>query len=75
MRVLMVKGNLFMYSSLHIFYVLFQCNIDITSLNNYLLYVKQSIVTMSSSRLINVQCILLLLVLKHKNYIIFWVVK
>jgi hypothetical protein len=36
---LMVKGNLFMYSSsLHIFYVLFQCNVDIMSLNNYVLF-------------------------------------
>jgi hypothetical protein len=36
---LMVKGNLFMYSSsLRIFYVLFQCNVDIMSLNNYVLF-------------------------------------
>jgi hypothetical protein len=40
MRALMVKENLFMYSSsLHIFYVLFQCNIDIMLLNHYRLYV------------------------------------
>jgi hypothetical protein len=35
----MVKENLLMYSSsLHIFYVLFQCNMDIMSLNNYVLF-------------------------------------
>jgi hypothetical protein len=39
MRALMEKENLFMYSSsLHIFYVLFQCNVDIMSLNNYVLF-------------------------------------
>jgi hypothetical protein len=36
----MVKKNLFMYSNnLHIFYVLFQYNVNIISLNHYLLYV------------------------------------
>jgi hypothetical protein len=35
----MVKENLLMFgSSLHIFYVLFQCNVDIMSLNNYVLF-------------------------------------
>jgi hypothetical protein len=44
MHALMVKENLFMYSSsLHILYVLFQCNVDITSLNNYLLYFVEAI--------------------------------
>jgi hypothetical protein len=44
MRALMVKENLFMYSSsLHIFYVLFQCNMDIMSLNHYLMYVAETI--------------------------------
>jgi hypothetical protein len=39
MRALMVKENLFMYSnSLHIFYVLFQYNVDILALNNYVLF-------------------------------------
>jgi hypothetical protein len=38
-RALMVKENLLMYSSsLHIFYVLFRCNMDIMSLNNYVLF-------------------------------------
>jgi hypothetical protein len=33
---------LFMYSSsLHIFYVLLQCNVDIMSLNHYLIYVAE----------------------------------
>jgi hypothetical protein len=44
MRALMVKENLFMYSSsLHIFYVLLQCNVDIMSLNHYLTYVAETI--------------------------------
>jgi hypothetical protein len=44
MRALMVKGNLFMYSSsLHIFYVLHQCNMDIMSLNHYLIYIAEII--------------------------------
>jgi hypothetical protein len=30
-------------SSLHIFYVLLQCNVDIMSLNHYLLYVAETI--------------------------------
>jgi hypothetical protein len=43
-RALMAKENLFMYSSsLHIFYVLLQCNVDIMSLNNYLMYVVETI--------------------------------
>jgi hypothetical protein len=34
-----VKKNLFMYSnSIHIFYVLVQCNVDIMSLNIYVLF-------------------------------------
>jgi hypothetical protein len=38
------EGNLFMYSSsLHIFYVLLRCNIDIMSLNHYLMYVAETI--------------------------------
>jgi hypothetical protein len=38
------EGNLFMYSSsLHIFYVLLQCNMDIMSLNHYLMYVAETI--------------------------------
>jgi hypothetical protein len=38
-RALIVKENLFMYSSsLHIFYVLFQCNVDILSLNYNVLF-------------------------------------
>jgi hypothetical protein len=41
---LIVKENLFMYSSsLHIFYVLLQCNMDIMSLNHYLMYVVETI--------------------------------
>jgi hypothetical protein len=44
MCALMMKENLFMYSStLHIFYVLLQCNIDIISLNHYLIYVVETI--------------------------------
>jgi hypothetical protein len=44
MRALMVKENLFMYSSsLHIFYVLLQCNVDIMSINHYLMYVAETI--------------------------------
>jgi hypothetical protein len=44
MRELMMKENLFMYSSsLHIFYVLLQCNVDIMSLNHYLMYVAKTI--------------------------------
>jgi hypothetical protein len=40
----MVKENLFMYSSsLHILYVLLQCNVDIISLNHYLMYVAETI--------------------------------
>jgi hypothetical protein len=40
----MVKENLFMYSSsLHIFYALLQCNMDIMSLNHYLMYVAEII--------------------------------
>jgi hypothetical protein len=40
----MVKEKLFMYSSsLHIFYVLLQCNVDIMSLNHYLMYVAETI--------------------------------
>jgi hypothetical protein len=40
----MMKENLLMYSSsLHIFYVLFQCNMHIMSLNNYLLHVVEAI--------------------------------
>jgi hypothetical protein len=43
-RALVVKENLFMYSStLHIFYVLLQCNVDIMSLNHYLMYVAETI--------------------------------
>jgi hypothetical protein len=39
MRALIVKEDLFMYnSSLHIFYVLFQYNMDIMSLNNDVLF-------------------------------------
>jgi hypothetical protein len=39
-----VKENMFMYSSsLHIFYVLLQCNMDIMSLNHYLMYVVGTI--------------------------------
>jgi hypothetical protein len=30
-------------SSLHIFYVLLQCNMDIMSLNHYLMYVAETI--------------------------------
>jgi hypothetical protein len=38
------EGNLFMYSStLHIFYVLLHCNVDIMSLNHYLMYVVETI--------------------------------
>jgi hypothetical protein len=46
----MVMENLSMYSSsIHIFYVLFQCNVDIMSLNHYLMYVgEKSIITMCS---------------------------
>jgi hypothetical protein len=53
MRALMVKENLFMYSSsLLIFYVLLQCNMDILSLNHYVMYVaEQSIITMCSFHL------------------------
>jgi hypothetical protein len=41
---LMVKENLFMYSSsLHILYILLQCHKDIMSLNNYLMYVRKTI--------------------------------
>jgi hypothetical protein len=44
-RALMVKENLFMYSSsLHIFYVLLQCNMDIMSLNHYLMYVAETFI-------------------------------
>jgi hypothetical protein len=44
MRTLMVKENLFMYSNnLHIFYVLLQCNVNIMSLNHYLMYVAKAI--------------------------------
>jgi hypothetical protein len=44
MRAVMVKGNLLMYSSsLHIFYVLLQCNMGIMSLNHYLMYVMETI--------------------------------
>jgi hypothetical protein len=44
MRALMEKEILFMYSSsLHIFYVLLQCNMDIMSLNHYLMYVAETI--------------------------------
>jgi hypothetical protein len=44
MHALMVKENLFMYSSsLHIIYVLLQCNVDIMSLNHYLMYVTETI--------------------------------
>jgi hypothetical protein len=43
-RALMVKEILFMYSSsLHIFFVLLQCNLDIMSLNHYLMYVAETI--------------------------------
>jgi hypothetical protein len=43
-RALMVKENLFMYSSTHhIFYVLLQCNMDTMSLNHYLMYVAETI--------------------------------
>jgi hypothetical protein len=39
MRALMAKENLLMYSSsLRIFYVLFKCNVNIMSLNNYVLF-------------------------------------
>jgi hypothetical protein len=38
MRALMVNENLFMYSNLHIFYVLVRCNVDIMSLNIYVLF-------------------------------------
>jgi hypothetical protein len=38
------EENLFMYSSsLHIFYVLLQCNVDVMSLNHYLMYVAEPI--------------------------------
>jgi hypothetical protein len=44
MCTLMVKENLLMYSSsLHILYVLLQCNVDIISLNHYLMYVAETI--------------------------------
>jgi hypothetical protein len=40
----MVHENLFMYSSsLYIFDVLLQCNMDIMSLNHYLMYVAKII--------------------------------
>jgi hypothetical protein len=54
-------------SSLHIFYVLFQCNMDIMSLNNYLLYVVEAINCHYVLFHINVQCIFLLFVLKYKK--------
>jgi hypothetical protein len=64
----MVKENLFIYSSgLHIFYVLFQCNIDIMSLNNYLQCVVEAINCHYVLFHINVQCIFLLFVLKYKK--------
>jgi hypothetical protein len=41
---LMVKENLFIYnSSPHILYLLLQCNVDIMSLNHYLIYVAETI--------------------------------
>jgi hypothetical protein len=40
----MVKENLFMYSSsLHMLYVVLQCNVDFMSLNHYLMYVAATI--------------------------------
>jgi hypothetical protein len=40
----MVKEDLLMYSSsLHIFYVLLQCNVDIMSLNHYLMCAAETI--------------------------------
>jgi hypothetical protein len=39
MRALMVKENMFLYSSsLDIFYVLVQCNVDLMSLNIYVIF-------------------------------------
>jgi hypothetical protein len=62
------EGKLFMYSSsLHIFYVLFQCNMDIILLNHYLLYVAKAINCQYVLFHINVQCIFLLFVLKYKK--------
>jgi hypothetical protein len=54
----MVKENVFMYSSnLYIFYVLFQYNVDIMSLNHYLMYVAEAINYHYVLFHINVQCI------------------
>jgi hypothetical protein len=58
MCTLMVKENLFMYSnSLHILYVLLQCNVDIMPLNHYLMYVTEAINYQYVLFHINVQCI------------------
>jgi hypothetical protein len=54
----MVNKNLFMYSStLHILYVLFYCNVNIMSLNYYLMYVSDAINDHYVIFHINVQCI------------------
>jgi hypothetical protein len=54
-------------SSLHIFYVLFHCNVDIISLNHHLLYVVETINYHYVLFHINVRCIFLLFVLKYKK--------
>jgi hypothetical protein len=54
----MVVENLFMYSSsLHIFHVLFQCNVDIMLVNHYIMYVVEAINYHYILMHINVQCI------------------
>jgi hypothetical protein len=64
----MVKENLFMYSScLHIFYVLFQCHVDIMSLNHYHLYDVEAINYQYVLFHINVQCTFLLFIFKYRN--------
>jgi hypothetical protein len=56
-----------MYNSgLHIFYVIFQCNMDIMSLYNYLLYVVEAINCHYVLFYINVQYFLLF-ILKYKK--------
>jgi hypothetical protein len=54
-------------SSLYIFSVLYQCNVDIISLNHYLLYVAEAINYHYVLFHINVQCIFLLFILKYKK--------
>jgi hypothetical protein len=39
----MFSFTMFMYSSLHIFYILLQCNVEIILLNHYLTYVAEAI--------------------------------